>query len=106
MAGHAKTASGPLGQLWGARASGEALEELLAGSRERLRIRPAGEDAWRRVSHEKVADLSRVAAAERGTPWPQPLVSDYSRYFRDGNRTAYEGLIGARQARLSRAVVM
>jgi hypothetical protein len=50
--------------------------------------------------------LEQQAAAERGTPWPQPLVSHYARYFRDGNRTAYEGLVAARQQRLTRAVVM
>jgi hypothetical protein len=41
-----------------------------------------------------------------GVPWPQPLVSHYARYFRDGNRTAYEGLVASRQQRLTRAVVM
>jgi hypothetical protein len=46
------------------------------------------------------------ARQEKGVPWPQPLVSHYARYFRDGNRTAYEGLVAARQQRLTRAVVM
>ncbi len=50
--------------------------------------------------------LEQQAREEKGTPWPQPLVSHYARYFRDGNRTEYEGLVAARQQRLTRAVVM
>ena len=34
------------------------------------------------------------------------MASDFARYFRDGNRTAYEDLVSERQSRLSRAVVM
>lgn len=99
-------ATGPLGTLWGRKATHDSLESLLAGARQRLSIRPAGEDAWQGVAPASVELLLAQASGERGTPWPQPLVSHYSRYFRDGNRTAYEALVGARQQRLTRAVVM
>lgn len=45
------------------------------------------------------------ADAERGTPWPQPLASQYARFFRDGDRTVYEAQVAARQARLTRATL-
>ncbi|MCP2263590.1 heparinase II/III family protein [Promicromonospora thailandica] len=45
------------------------------------------------------------ADAERGTPWPQALTSQYARFFRDGDRTAYESQVAARHARLTRATL-
>jgi hypothetical protein len=62
--------------------------------------------AWEAVPEAATAALAEEAGRERGKPWPQPLVSHYARYFRDGNRTAYEDLVGERQRRLTRAVVM
>ncbi|WP_245934392.1 heparinase II/III family protein [Arthrobacter psychrolactophilus] len=99
-------AAGPLRAMWGRKVTNDSLELLLVGSRDRLSIRPADDDAWQGVAPAAVELLVDQATAERGTPWPQPLVSHYSRYFRDGNRTAYEALVGARQQRLTRAVVM
>lgn len=98
--------AGPLAGAWGMRASSAGLEDLLAGGLSGLRIRPLGDAAWLGVSESASAGLAAQARSERGTAWPQPLVSHYARYFRDGNRTAYEGLVGERQQRLSRAVVM
>jgi hypothetical protein len=46
-----------------------------------------------------------AADAERGTPWPQPLASQYARFFRDGDRTVYEAHVAARHARLTRATL-
>ena len=42
--------------------------------------------AWAGIGH----DIADRADAERGSPWPQPLLSAYARYWRDGNRTGYE----------------
>jgi hypothetical protein len=98
--------AGPLAGAWGTSASPSALADLLASGRSRLRIRPLGDAAWLGVSESASAGLAAQARMERGTAWPQPLVSHYARYFRDGNRTAYEGLVGARQQRLTGAVVM
>ncbi|MFI2361969.1 heparinase II/III family protein [Promicromonospora sp. NPDC019610] len=52
-----------------------------------------------------LAPTLAAADAERGTPWPQPLASQYARFFRDGVRTAYEAQVAARQARLTRATL-
>ncbi|WP_125773319.1 heparinase II/III family protein [Antribacter gilvus] len=54
---------------------------------------------------DALADVVAQAEAERGSPWPQPLTSHYARFFRDGDRTEYENLVAARQARLTRAVL-
>jgi hypothetical protein len=45
------------------------------------------------------------ADAERGTPWPQTLASQYARFFRDGDRTVYEAHVAARHTRLTRATL-
>ena len=54
---------------------------------------------------EALAPTLATAAAERGSPWPQLLASQYARFFRDGDRTAYESRVAARQARLTRATL-
>ena len=101
-----QAASTPLAAAWGTAASEAGLRVLLAGAGARIGIPPAGRAAWETLTVHGLGALATQAAAERGTPWPQPLVSHYARYFRDGNRTAYEGLVAARQQRLTRAVVM
>lgn len=112
-------APGPLARAWGRGALAAGLEVLLGparlsraagqmqnGALPGLRVRPMGDAVWLSVGIASVADLAAQAQNERGTAWPQPLVSHYARYFRDGNRTAYEGMVAARQQRLTRAVVM
>lgn len=96
----------PLLNAWGAAAGAPALEETLRGSRDRLTVRQASDGGWQLAADNSLSELRTQADAEKGSPWPQPLVSHYSRYFRDGNRTAYEGLVASRQQRLTRAVVM
>ncbi|NEE02959.1 heparinase II/III family protein [Phytoactinopolyspora halotolerans] len=98
---------GPLLSRWGSAARAEALAhtlrsrpEALPGATAASLGRSAGEAAAT-VQHLRVA-----AEAERTTPWPQPLISQYARFLRDGNRTAYEDQVGARQRRLTRAVVL
>jgi hypothetical protein len=100
------TREAPLASAWGSKAAGPELADLLAGARGRVRVRPAGETFWKRIPDRPLEALHRQARGEKGAAWPQPLVSHYARYFRDGNRTAYEGLVAARQQRLTRAVVM
>lgn len=96
----------PLLTSWGSQAEAGSLVESLRGSRDRLTVRPASDAGWQRVAARSVTKIRSQAEAEKGKPWPQPLVSHYARYFRDGNRTAYEGLVASRQQRLTRAVVM
>jgi hypothetical protein len=102
----AGASAGPLAAAWGTSASPAGLTDLLARGLTRLRVRPRGDAAWLGVSDAALTGLAAQARKERGTAWPQPLVSHYARYFRDGNRTAYEELVAARQQRLTRAVVM
>jgi hypothetical protein len=45
------------------------------------------------------------AEADRAQPWPHTLLSDYTRYWRDGVRTAYEGPAGELRRRTSTAVL-
>ncbi|MCY1673247.1 heparinase II/III family protein [Pseudarthrobacter sp. SL88] len=96
----------PLAAAWGPHASQPSLLRLLAGAAERISIPAAGSKAWPAAGLNLPGPALGQALEERGTPWPQPLVSHYARYFRDGNRTTYEGLVAARQQRLTRAVVM
>ncbi|MFE4194836.1 heparinase [Paenarthrobacter sp. NPDC056912] len=96
----------PLRSAWGNRADASSLVDSLRGSRDRLAVRPASDAGWQHVAARPLSGLRAQAEAEKGTAWPQPLVSHYARYFRDGNRTAYEGLVASRQQRLTRAVVM
>ncbi len=96
----------PLLTSWGSQAEAGSLVESLRGARDRLTIRPASDAGWQRVAACSLTKLRTQAKAEKGSPWPQPLVSHYARYFRDGNRTAYEELVASRQQRLTRAVVM
>src|SRR5262245_47474196 len=59
-----------------------------------------------RVHPPTLRDLRERAEPERGTPWPIPLAHGYARYFRDGDRDAYEQIVFARQRRLTRAAVL
>ncbi|MFN3925029.1 MAG: hypothetical protein ACK4K6_15485, partial [Pseudarthrobacter sp.] len=102
----AATCVDPLATAWGAAASASGLVSLLRGARARLELPGAGDLRWHLADAAVLGPLHDQACDERGNPWPQPLVSHYARYFRDGNRTAYEGLVAARQQRLTRAVVM
>src|SRR6478735_5913386 len=63
---------------------------------------PTDRSLWASVDDRGL--LAR-ATAERGTPWPQPLASQYARYRRDGDRVEYEDRVFAREDRLTRAVV-
>lgn len=87
--------------------SPEALVRSLLPAEAALPVPPAGDAAWDQVrSSGTLAAVRERAEAELGTPWPQPLASQYARYFRDGNRTRYESQVFERQDRLTRAVLM
>lgn len=96
----------PLSSAWGSAVSIPALEAGLSPASAAGPILPVSDrEAWERV--EAVAGtIMSAARQEMGTPWPQPLASDFARYFRSGTRTDYEDLVRARQHRLTRAVVM
>lgn len=94
--------TGLLHAAWQERASQDFLSSCLDGARRRLEVWAAGIAQ----AGSLPPALAARAAAERGTAWPQPLVSHYARFFRDGNRTSYENLVGERQRRLTLAVLM
>lgn len=105
VTGAGEVFAGPLAVAW--RLTPDVLADLLIGPYEGLAVRPARErQAWTDIAFGVLRPLADVAAAERGSPWPQPLASHYARYFRDGNRTQHEDAVRARQHRLTRAVVM
>ncbi|MGS2648875.1 hypothetical protein [Streptosporangium sp. LJ11] len=93
---------GPLLGRWGTTASPDALIGVLARPDRALPLPSlsGGPPLW---ALERVRER---AEAERGSPWAQPLATQYARYFQDGDRTVYEGGVFERQERLTRAVLM
>src|SRR5699024_742709 len=97
-------AVGPLLSTW--------RDHLGPGARPRtltlgLPVPSSGErDVWAQADLPTLTALAARAEADRAQPWPVPLASDYARFFRDGDRTAYEDRVRERQHRLSRAAVM
>ncbi|MFG1943818.1 hypothetical protein [Nonomuraea sp. NPDC048826] len=93
---------GPLLSLWGADASPAALARVLLDPGSAL----PSPDLRGEPARRALALVRERAEAERGAPWPQPLASQYARYFQDGDRTVYERQVFDRQDRLTRAVLM
>lgn len=82
-------------------------DQILDGARARLALPSVNDRAfWDTRDPATVGATEARAQAFVGTPWPQPTASAYARYWRDGNRTAYEDAAGALRARTSDAVVM
>ncbi|GAA2288058.1 heparinase II/III family protein [Nonomuraea roseoviolacea subsp. roseoviolacea] len=105
--------AGPLLAVWGEAATAGALARALLPPDAALPVPGSWgrhrDGLWDGLGPHAGRALRAVrerAEAERGTPWPQPLASQYTRYFRDGNRTAYEARVFERQDRLTRAVLM
>ncbi|TMR96341.1 heparinase II/III domain-containing protein [Nonomuraea basaltis] len=105
-AGRPDRAPGPLLAAWKAAASQDSLIRTLLPPDAALPAPAAGAAVWDRIPAETLAAVREQAEAELGTPWPQPLASQYARFFRDGNRTVYESNVFERQDRLTRAVLM
>jgi hypothetical protein len=99
-------AAGPLLTAWKAAASQDGLVRTLLPPDAALPAPAAGAAAWDRIPAGALAAVRERAEDELGTPWPQPLASQYARFFRDGNRTVYESNVFERQDRVTRAVLM
>jgi hypothetical protein len=96
--------TGPLARAWPPIEPG-----LLAPPGACLPVPPATDrDAWgpARLDPATLRRLRDRGGAELGTPWPALLAQAYARYFRDGDRDAYEQVLYARQDRLSRAALL
>src|SRR5215470_5734572 len=93
----------------GTRLGWSSVANALSSPETSLPVPPASDRAiWApdRVHAQTLGDLRERAEPERGTPWPIPLAHGYARYFRDGDRDAYEQIVFARQSRLTRAAVL
>lgn len=100
--------AGPLASAW-PRLGPARLADLLASPRDCLPVPPAADrDCWApdRLDEETIRDLRTRAEKDLASPWPIPLAHAYARYFRDGDRDAYEQVVWAREYRLSRAAVL
>ncbi|MEV0620038.1 heparinase II/III family protein [Nonomuraea sp. NPDC050404] len=117
--GSGRAVAGPLLAAWGAGAEPDGLMGVLLPPETALPVPAAGDGRWDRAglldgdglrsgagAGQVLLAVRERASADLGTPWPQPLASQYARYFRDGNRTAYESSVFERQDRLTRAVLM
>ncbi|MBX6357802.1 MAG: heparinase II/III family protein [Micromonosporaceae bacterium] len=100
--------AGPLASAWPAlRRRGAA--GLLASPADALPVAPASDRRTWSPEHQDEATLHHLrerAEADLRSPWPVPLAHAYARYFRDGDRSSYEGVVFARERRISRAVVL
>jgi hypothetical protein len=83
------------------------LRALLDGARQRIPVRPMRDRAaWELRDPGTLAELRLEAEAERARPWPNPTISQYARYWRDGERTPFEDVAGALRHRTALNVVM
>ncbi|MEU4240036.1 heparinase II/III family protein [Actinoplanes sp. NPDC026619] len=85
------------------------MSDLLLPPAESLPVRPATDrGVWDagRLDPATLRRISAGAAADRARPWPVPLASGLARFYRDGDRDAYEQVLWARADRVSRAALM
>src|SRR5688572_11388948 len=81
----------PADEAWRARIP----DHVLDAARERLRPPPVTDRAfWDGRDPATAQAVGRRARGSVGTPWPQTTATAYARYWRDGNRTAYEDAAG------------
>ncbi|HMR48451.1 MAG TPA: heparinase II/III family protein [Arachnia sp.] len=81
--------------------------DLSAGSADHVAHVGATDDATHVGSADHATLRAQIDRAEKnlGAPWPLPLASTAARMHRDGDRTAHENLVFARQLRLGSAAV-
>ena len=58
-------------------------------------------EAWRALPRALTDLYLQRAAEHRERPWPQLLARDWARFFRDGDRSAYESRYGERRRRVT-----
>ncbi|BCB83249.1 heparinase II/III domain-containing protein [Phytohabitans suffuscus] len=98
--------AGPLAAAWPDAGAG-LFARVLVPPHAALPVPAAGDRAtWARPHAATLAHLRAHAERDPGTPWPETLAHLYARFFRDGDRDAYEQRVFARQRRLTRAAVV
>jgi hypothetical protein len=98
--------AGPLAAAWPGLGP-DLLARVLVPPDASLPVPPAHDRAaWSEPHAATLRHLRAQAERDLENPWPAPLASQYARYFRDGNREAYERRVFARQRRLTRAAVL
>jgi hypothetical protein len=100
--------SGPLAAAWPPLGRARTADLLLPPARSLPVPSAADRRTWapEQVDEATIRDLRERAEADLASAWPVPLARGYARYFRDGDRDAYERIVFARQHRLSRAAVL
>ena len=84
----------------------EGRAEAVASARERAGVPDlTARETWGTRDPAAVKAILAEADADRARPWPQTLLSDYARFWRDGARTPYETPAGELRRRTSTAVV-
>ncbi|OYN88752.1 heparinase II/III family protein [Parenemella sanctibonifatiensis] len=97
--------TGELGSAWQGRTDPATLAPLLAGAAERVGVPTIADRDWWQAAEPHLADHLAEAEREFGQPWPQPLLQDWFRYHRDGDRSVYEGKEFARARRVVRGIL-
>lgn len=110
MVGHpfsgATRFDGRLSRAWGARALAPWLAAHVDPARLASIAPPAADRSfWNDSLAGRLGPLLTRVAADAAQPWPQPLAHDWTRYWRDGVRTAYEDRVRARTSRLNRVAL-
>ena len=94
-----------LAERWTA-VGAEGRAEAVASVRERAGVPDlTAREVWGTRDPAAVKAILAEADADRARPWPQTLLSDYARFWRDGARTPYETPAGELRRRTSTAVV-
>ena len=84
----------------------EGRAEAVASARERAGVPDlTAREMWGTRDPAAAKAILAEADADRARPWPQTLLSDYARFWRDGARTPYETPAGELRRRTSTAVV-
>ena len=92
----------PCTQSWRTANAGRTAGNAAAMFRPFRPFAPVGErETWQSLPRELTDLYARRAAEHRERPWPQLLAHDWSRFFRDGDRLAYESRYGERRRRVA-----
>lgn len=97
---------GPLLAIWRELATRDRLMSIVRSTDRALPVSSAANHrAWDEIDNATTAHIVAEAEQNLHLPWSHARASDYARFAVDGNRSDYETAVGARQRRLTCAVV-